>query len=89
MMRISPELMSDTKPWFQEVQSIPSSINTKEKRLRSIESFSLPSGVLVELIYNVLVSGAQQSESVICLSIYLSVYLSIYIYPSSHDYQSA
>ena len=33
MMRISPELMSDTKPGFQEVQSIPSSINTKEKRL--------------------------------------------------------
>ena len=84
MMRISPELMSDTKPGFQEVQSIPSSINTKEKRLWLIESFSLPPGVLVELIYNVvLVSGAQQSESVICLSIYLS------IYPSSHDYQSA
>ena len=42
MMRISPKLMSDIKPQFQEVQRTPSSVNTKEKRLKFIESFSLP-----------------------------------------------
>jgi len=42
MMRISPKLMSDIKPQFQKVQRTPSSINTKEKRLKFIESFSLP-----------------------------------------------
>ena len=80
MMRISPKLMSDTKPQFQEVQRTPSSINTKEKRLKFIESFSLSPVIfliVVELIYNVvLVSGVQESESIIYLSIYL--YLSIY-----------
>ena len=89
MMRISPKLMSDTKPQFQEVQRTPSSINTKEKRLKFIESFSLPPVIFliaVELIYNVVfVSGVQESESIIYLSI--SIYLSIY--PSSEDYQSA
>ena len=42
MMRISPKFMSDIKPQFQEVQRTPSSVNTKEKRLKFIESFSLP-----------------------------------------------
>ena len=38
-----PQLISDTKPQTQEAQRTPIRVNTKEKRLKSPESSSLPS----------------------------------------------